>query len=440
MKTLLTVFLATIALAWGWDIFYVAAAPQGALPWLLRQQALFLSGLWSICLMSLVMVLATRPGWLEKPLGGMDRMYRLHKWAGILAIVFAAGHWLLDLSGGLLKTMIGSTGKPPKFELSALAQAARPLAKDLGEWIIYAMLIMLVITLWKRFPYKFWRHVHRVMPPLYLGLIFHTAALAPPRYWTQPIGILLAICLTAGTVASVLAMIGFIGKRRKTHGSVVAVRRPAGDVTEVTCRLDHKWPGHRPGQFAFVTFDCAEGPHPFTIASAHRNDRTVSFMIKTLGDHTAQLADTLAAGQAVTVEGPYGYFDFTRGDPQAKQVWIAGGIGITPFIAWLESLQDSAMRQYNADLHYFVRDADHDPFVKQLESLCAGLPGIRLNIHGHSARCTNASDNLFKADIPQGRLEVWFCGPSGLADKVRNHFKDQLPRRFTFHQEAFEIR
>ena len=53
------------------------------------------------------MFLATRPAWLERPLGGMDRIYRTHKWAGILAVAFAALHWLLDMSGDILKGLIG---------------------------------------------------------------------------------------------------------------------------------------------------------------------------------------------------------------------------------------------------------------------------------------------------------------------------------------------
>src|SRR5690606_5856757 len=305
MKTLIASFLTAIALTWGWDTYYVNAPLQGEWLWLARQQGLFLSGLWSIALMSVVMVLAVRPAWLEKPLGGMDRMYRLHKWAGILAISFAATHWLLDMSSDLLKSWIGKAGRPPKFDLGALAEATRPLAKDLGEWIIYALIAMLIITLWKRFPYKFWRYVHRVMPVAYLGLVLQTAVLAPPWYWTQPIGMLLAICLAAGTVASVMTLTGHIGKSRKTHGSVVSVATPSDTVTEVNCNLGSKWPGHRAGQFAFVTFNRAEGAHPYTIASADRHDGTVAFQIKALGDHTSGLAETLTVGQAVTVEGPY---------------------------------------------------------------------------------------------------------------------------------------
>lgn len=217
MKALLASFLTLFALAWGWDTYYVNVPLQGDWLWLARQQGLFLSGIWSIALMSLVMLLAIRPAWLEKPLGGMDRMYRLHKWAGILAIGFATMHWLLDMSSDLLKALIGSAGRPPKFDLSWLGQVGRHLAKDTGEWIIYALIAMLLITLWKRFPYKFWRYVHRAMPLAYLGLVFHAVVLAPPWYWTQPIGVLLAICLATGTLASILTLAGRIGKRRKVR-------------------------------------------------------------------------------------------------------------------------------------------------------------------------------------------------------------------------------
>ncbi|MBP7468322.1 MAG: ferric reductase, partial [Thauera sp.] len=83
MIPVLSAFIGILALAWGLN---VAALDGGtaSLPWLVREQGLYLSGLLAIGLMSLAMVLATRPTMLERPLGGMDRIFRLHKWAGIL--------------------------------------------------------------------------------------------------------------------------------------------------------------------------------------------------------------------------------------------------------------------------------------------------------------------------------------------------------------------
>ena len=203
MKTLITLLLGLVGLAWGWDLMQ-AVPPAGAHPlWIARQQLLTLSGFLSIALMSLVMLLATRPAWLESPLGGMDRVYRTHKWAGILAVVFAALHWLIEMSGDILKSLIGREGRVPKEQFTGFLEVLRDLAKDMGEWAIYAVLAMLVITLWKKFPYRTWRVLHKAMPVLYLMLALHAALLAPTGYWQEPAGALLAVLLVAGVYGAI---------------------------------------------------------------------------------------------------------------------------------------------------------------------------------------------------------------------------------------------
>lgn len=188
--------------------------------------------------------------------------------------------------------------------------------------------------------------------------------------------------LAAGVYGASRSLLGGIGRAREAAGTIVAVEQPAPDITSVRCRLDAPWRGHRPGQFAFVSFDDKEGAHPFTIASADRGDRAVSFQIKALGDYTGRLAEQLQPGQAVRVQGPYGRFDLARCNPRARQIWIAGGIGVTPFLAWLEALQADPGKAPTADLHYCTRDQSNDAFVPRLQALCATLPGIRLHVHG----------------------------------------------------------
>ena len=99
---------------------------------------------------------------------------------------------------------------------------------------------MLVITLWRRFPYHIWRHLHRVMPVLYLMLAVHAVALAPPAYWLHPVGALMGVFIAVGTGASFISLAGRIGRRRQVNGTLVSIRSE-GDVTEITCELDHQW-------------------------------------------------------------------------------------------------------------------------------------------------------------------------------------------------------
>lgn len=439
MLPVLYAFIALIALAWGLNVSAVDAG-TGSLPWLLREQGLYLSGLLAIGLMSLAMVLATRPTLLERPLGGMDRIFRLHKWAGILAVVFAALHWLIEMSDDLIKSVYGRAGRPDKIEFGGLFEALRDAGEDIGEFTIYLVLAMLVLSLWKRFPYKFWRHLHRVMPILYVLLAFHAAVLSPPDYWTQPVGVLLAVLLASGTVAAVVALSGRIGRDRRVRGEVIAVSSPAPDLTEIVCRLDGEWRGHQAGQFAFLGFDSFEGAHPFTIANADRGDHTLSFQIKALGDYTRQLSNRIRVGQSVTVEGPYGRFVLKRQDRKARQIWVAGGIGITPFLAWLDALQANPAAASTVDLHYSTRDAKRDPLMSRLRNLCASLPSVTLHIHDLAAGDTLSADSLTVASATGARTEVWFCGPRGFGDQLKAGLKGVWRGRLRFQREVFEMR
>lgn len=440
MKSILAGLLAAVTLAWGWDFFSSPVQEGVSIWWLARREGMYLTGMYAIVLMSFAMLLATRPAWLERPLGGMDRVYRLHKWTGILAISMGALHWLVEMSGDVLKALIGRTGRPPKEEFTGLLDAMRELAEELGEFAIYIALGMLVLTLWKRFPYKFWRYLHRAMPVLYLALAFHAALLAPLDYWVQPAGMLLGISLGIGVVASVLSLTGRIGRDKLVGGSVESVSRNEGNVTEVSCLLGAGWKGHRPGQFAFVSFDRIEGAHPFTIASADRGDRRITFKIKELGDYTRGLVNKLQPGQPVQVEGPYGRFELSRCDPDAQQIWIAGGIGVTPFLAWLESLQQEPEKAPVADLHYCTRDRENDAFVAQLQALCAVLPNVRLHVHGERQGERLSADALLAAQGGRRRTDVWFCGPRGLAHMLQEGLRRSWKGRLRFHQEAFEMR
>jgi predicted ferric reductase len=139
------------------------------------------------------------------------------------------------------------------------------------------------------------------------------------------------------------------------------------------------------------------------------------------------------------VEGPYGRFDLARCNPHARQIWIAGGIGVTPFLAWLESLQSAPAQAPAAELHYCTRDQTSDAFVPCLERLCATLPGIRLHVHGARQGASLTAESLIRSLGSEKQAEFWFCGPSGLADALRNGL-GRLGRRLRFHQEAFEMR
>ncbi|WP_028451025.1 ferredoxin reductase family protein [Chitinilyticum aquatile] len=433
MKVIRWVVLTCLA-AWGWSVWMSPPADMNA--WWWRKELINLSGVLSFVLMGLIMVLAVRPAWLEKPFGGLDKMYRVHKWAGILAISFALLHYGLDLAKDVMRLFFERPvrGPRPEFWLDFL----RGPVKDMGEWSVWLLGAMLLITLWQRFPYHIWRYVHKVLAVVFVVLALHAIVLAPPAWWMQPMGVLVGIAAVAGSVCAVLALSGRIGRSR-THRAVIVSVEPQGDsMLEVVCRVSGDWQ-HQPGQFAFLRAAGHEGQHPFTIASAQNAGNTLRFCIKKLGDYTARLPALLKAGDEVSIEGPYGCFELQR-DIRQEQVWIAGGIGITPFLAWLEALQSAPGPVPVATLHYCVRSAADAVHAERLQALCATLPTITLVIHCSDEEGRPSAAALRLLDKVASQPQVWFCGPQGLGDSLEADLARAGLARGAFHREAFQMR
>src|SRR5690606_12489942 len=126
----------SIIVVWAWGYLNSTKA-SASLPWEIYNNSLYLSGLLSIALMSVSMMLATRPAWLETPFNGLDQMYLFHKWMGILAVVFAALHWLIEMGDDVIKSLFGRAGRIHDQDFSGFVDMMRDAAEDIGEWAVY---------------------------------------------------------------------------------------------------------------------------------------------------------------------------------------------------------------------------------------------------------------------------------------------------------------
>lgn len=397
------------------------------------------SGVIAMGAMSLAMVLAIRPAWAERPLNGLDKMYRLHRWLGITALVVAILHWWWALG---TKWMVGwgwlsRPGRGGGGGEETLRQTLRGLAEDVGEWAFYAVVVLIVVALIRRIPYDFFRRTHKWIGVGYLALVFHAVVLTEPDYWLQPVGWVMAALLVAGSVAAVISLTGQIGRSRKVGGTVQSVTRfEPLRVVAATVALEPGWPGHAPGQFAFVTRDRKEGPHPYTIASSwDPATRCVEFVVKALGDYTARAHQELRADTPVTVEGPYGCFDFNDNCP--RQIWIGAGIGITPFIARMKYLAGHP-DGLPVDLFHPTTDYDPDAIGRLTEDARAADVRLHVRVTPRDGRLT--AEDICQA-VPQWReAGIWFCGPTAFGQTLRRDFIARgLPAR-AFHQELFQMR
>ena len=402
------------------------------------------SGVLAMGMMSVAMLLAVRPTWLEPRLGGLDKMYRLHKWLGIGALMLSVTHWLWAKGpkwavgwGWLERPQRGPAAEVTGLEASF--RAWRGTAEGLGEWAFYAAALLIVLALIKRFPYRLFAKTHTLLAVAYLVLAVHTVVLLQFHYWTQPIGWVMALLVAAGTVSALRVLTRQVGAGRRAQGTIEALHPyPALQVLQSTLRMDERWHGHQPGQFAFVTRTRAEGAHPYTIASAwDAGERRIVFVTKALGDYTRTLADTLRVGERVTVEGPYGCFTF--GGAQRRQIWVGAGIGITPFIARMKQIAlDRPGTPQEIDLFHPTSDYSAEAIAKLTAD--AARAGVRLHVL-HDARHGRLNGDRIRAEVPQWRdASIWFCGPAGFGQALRQDFAAQGLPRDRFHQELFAMR
>lgn len=402
-------------------------------------------GMLAISAMSVAMVLATRPVFFEPWLGGLDKMYRLHKWLGISALVLAISHWSWVQVPRWL-TQLGWLVRPPRAAplpstepmapLVAWLHSLRGTAEGVGEWAFYALVLLLALALFKRFPYRRFFQTHRLMPVVYLFLVFHAVVLIQDSSWGQPIGMLMAALLALGSVAALMVLFRVAGQSRQAVAEVDTFRLlEGGDVLEVVVQLKSRWAGHQAGQFAFVRFDASEGAHPFSITSPWTGDGRMVFLIKGLGDYTRQLPNLLKAGDLLRVEGPYGCFNFNS--DKRRQIWVGGGIGITPFIARLQQLAVKPDGK-TIDLFY-ATSTPGDGAVMQLRAAAQAV-GANLHVLVESVDGRLNAGRLCAAVPDWPTADVWFCGPVAFGQTLRRDLLAKGLAGRDFHQEIFSLR
>lgn len=451
MKRMKIVFWTTLALLIALWLATDLSALQPSGFFALRGSMVQLSGLLAMTCMSLAMILALRPRWPERWIGGLDKMYRLHKWLGIGGLVLGVIHWLWA-QGPKWAVGLGWLARPERGARPAPAGAVeeafrswRETAEGIGEWAFYAAVLLIAVALIQRIPYQLFYKTHRLLAVAYLVLVFHAVVLMKFSYWASPLGLVMVIFLTYGTWAAVVVLARRVGASRKVDGTITRLHYfPSLRVIEGEIDARPGWPGHKPGQFAFVTWGEVEEAHPFTIASAwNPSAHRLTFITKGLGDYTRRMPEMLRVGQPVKVEGPYGCFTFD--DERPRQIWIGGGIGVTPFIARMKQMAmdrqaySSRPRSQAIDLFHTTADYSEEAIAKLTAD--AEAAGVHLHVL-HDPRDGRLTGDRIRAAAPDWKeASIWFCGPAGFGAALRDDLaRHGLPVNERFHQEIFAMR
>ena len=383
-------------------------------------------GATAFSLMALNLVLATRLPGLDAAFGGLDQVYFAHKWMGMTALICAALHQQIK---------INTQGQQVMQSLSALSIQVAQIS-------FYALLALVLISFFKRIPklkfeipYALWRWSHRALGLVFAGLAFHQFFVKAPFDNNALLASHLNIMAALGVISFAVSQLA-PWVRTKGYRVVKITKHAAATIVDLEPKRRGIRP--RPGGFAFVSF-AARGlreTHPFTVSQIRPNGG-IQFSIRGLGDFTKTLRDSLTEGTSARVQGGYGRFDYRRGG--TMQVWVAAGIGITPFLAWCDSL--GAENQDQINLIYCVRNDAEAVGLERLTAAADRMAGFSFDLHKSETDGRFDAEKLI-ARVPFNvtKASLWFCGPPPLRAALQKGLKAAGKSPRSVHFERFEFR
>jgi predicted ferric reductase len=277
--------------------------------------------------------------------------------------------------------------------------------------IFIGVILSAVPVLKRKLKYHKWLKIHKLMGLFYILGIAHSFNV-PTLTSELPV---------VRTYVYSMALIG-IGAwfykaflynlfNKKLQYTVDNVTHFDNDVTEISLRPDNKQLKFNSGQFAFVSFEGMnkQEQHPFTISN-HPSEDKLRFTVKSLGDYTSDLQTSLVEGINAKVEGAFGLFNF-KNAKYNNQLWLAGGIGITPFLALLQEVNSD----YEITLVWSVGSNDQANYKEEIENIAAKNPNIQFVLWDSETKGYFTIDKMYKSATIKNH-SIFICGPEALRE------------------------
>lgn len=387
------------------------------------------AGASAFSLMAINLFLSAKPRVIEAWAGGLDRLYRVHKWTGVAVFALALFHESvgMDLEGEIIATGLAKT------------------AVDVAEIAFPVLLVLIGVSFFKRIPklkmrrdvlpYGLWRWSHRALGVVFLAICFHQFFVKVPFTMNAAAGQYLNFMAVLGILSFLYTQL--LAPFRPRGYEITGVEKhPAATIVDAVPRGRGIRP--RPGTFAVISIKRKglREPHPFTVSKIG-DTGALQFSIRGLGDYTRRLRDAVQVGDRMSVEGGYGRFDYRRG--KAEQIWVAGGIGITPFLAFADDLGPEETRTIK--LVYCVNKAEEAVGLDRLRAAEQRCKGFTFDLHVSKTDGRLTAEALaHKIPFDPSRAGLWFCGPAPMRAALISGLNAAGKSPAAVHFEEFEFR
>ena len=366
-------------------------------------------GLVGMALFAINLILASRFKWLDRHFRGLDKVYANHSKIGAIAFSMLLFHPLMLV----VKYLALSTNMAALFFV--------PFTNMPITWGIVSLFLMIVLlsfTFYFKFKYNIWKMSHKFMTLAFFFGVIHTFMITSDvsrnmllRYYILGLAFLALFVIIRKVIYEKLSLNRYKYKVK----NVVLLNK---DILEVEMEPLGRKMVYFSGQFSFFEFigtGVSPESHPFSISSSS-NDNNLKITVKNLGDYTRTLSN-INMNDLVIIDGPYGNFSF-RNVTNKNQIWIAGGIGITPFYSMAQVLDPS----YHIDFYYSVKEASEAVYVKELQDIALKNPSFKFNLWCADEKGYISGSAISKLSGGIKDKDFFFCGPPMLMDSLKNQF------------------
>lgn len=398
---------------------------------------------------ALNLVLGARLRVVEGLFGGLDRMYRAHQVTGQIAFALLLGHVVLILASRATVS--------PDTALDLLGPGAG-WTLFAGVLAFGAMTVSILMTLFARLGHEVFVYVQRSFGFIFLAAAYHVFTTEGAADESTALNAYTAALATLGVAAFAYRSLLANVLVRRRHYRVTAVNRLDEYVTEIVMEPLTQPLDFAPGQFVFVNFrslalseqfrpldvsvqrqvfsiragELRNQFHPFSITSAP-HERALRITVKAVGDYTRALRG-LEEGAEAVVEGPYGSFSH-HGVPGREQVWLAGGIGVTPFLSMARSLRYA--NEPAVDFYYCVEHAEEAHFLDEFRAVAARRGDFRVFPVPRDEAGFLTAERVARESGDLAGREILICGPPAMIDSLRSQFTARGVPGERIHAEEF---
>lgn len=388
-----------------------------------------ITGLAGMTLFAVSLILGARLKVLDKYFGGLDKVYQNHHVIGAVSFSMLLFHPLFLV----FKFIQFSLRDAALFFLPSL-----DWARNYGIISLFFMIVLVAMTFYIQMKYQTWKSSHKYMVFVFLFAVLHT------YYAVSDVSRDDILRIYVLGLAAIAFVVGFWRAfmheyyNRNFDYEIIKIINIGSGILEIEMAPKEEKMNFEAGQFIFASFKSkamSAESHPFTIASAP-GEENLKIAVKALGDFTAEM-EKIRVGDKVSIEGPYGGFSYKKGASK-NQIWVAGGIGITPFLSMAHALKITD--HYKIDLYYSVNNPVEAVFLAELSKISLANKDLRI-IPWYSKESGRLNGEIIsKLSNGVQDKDLYLCGPPIFMISLSEQFENQGISRDRIHWENFNFK